>query len=448
MRKLITIFLIGLFMFGLVGCTKDNGKEQELEERIEVLEELVDLLSQALEGDMQGDLKNLSDRLAVLARSVTALEKSNSELTERVKELETQVDDLLKQFNSAGLVDSSVSVFLAKEYHLVVGDNFQLFYRSIVQAVNPYGYYIRLTGKVGHAYNRYFEFLPEESDAGKTYDLKVEVCDNNGNVFGEASTKLVVNKNKISPIATKNVLCVGDSLTVSGDWVKQGSSKYTAAGGKINLLGTITSNGVKHEGHGGWQWSTFINDDSSPFRSTKTASKVSFKEYCDKNGFTQLDEVYFLLTWNGVGGSFRTFDFSSEPMRSAKVIIDQLHTEYPNVKITLLSIPLPSLNAGLGAYYTLGQSYADNYGQLVTAMNYDHFLQEWAELDEYKDFVRFEDSKGQFDSEYNMPTSSKPVNNENNTQEQVGNAMGMHPSTNGYLQIGDAFYRALMHEWK
>ena len=312
MRKLITIFLIGLFMFGLVGCTKDNGKEQELEERIEVLEELVDLLSQALEGDMQGDLKNLSDRLAVLARSVTALEKSNSELTERVKELETQVDDLLKQFNSAGLVDSSVSVFLAKEYHLVVGDNFQLFYRSIVQAVNPYGYYIRLTGKVGHAYNRYFEFLPEESDAGKTYDLKVEVCDNNGNVFGEASTKLVVNKNKISPIATKNVLCVGDSLTVSGDWVKQGSSKYTAAGGKINLLGTITSNGVKHEGHGGWQWSTFINDDSSPFRSTKTASKVSFKEYCDKNGFTQLDEVYFLLTWNGVGGSFRTFDFSSE----------------------------------------------------------------------------------------------------------------------------------------
>ena len=81
-------------------------------------------------------------------------------------------------------------------------------------------------------------------------------------------------------------------------------------------------------------------------------------------------------------------------------------------------------------------------------MNYDHFLQEWAELDEYKDFVRFEDSKGQFDSEYNMPTSSKPVNNENNTQEQVGNAMGMHPSTNGYLQIGDAFYRALMHEWK
>ena len=37
-------------------------------------------------------------------------------------------------------------ISLAKYYYLVVGDTFQLFYRSVVQAVDPYGYYIKLTG--------------------------------------------------------------------------------------------------------------------------------------------------------------------------------------------------------------------------------------------------------------------------------------------------------------
>ncbi|HPN61528.1 MAG TPA: hypothetical protein PLO88_05310, partial [Bacilli bacterium] len=59
--------------------------------------------------------------------------------------------------------------------------------------------------------------------------------------------------------------------------------------------------------------------------------------------------------------------------------------------------------------------------------------------------MRYVDVKGQFDSEYNMPTSPKPVNTESSITEPIGTSMGMHPNTDGYEQIGDAFYRALCH---
>ncbi|MBP5407537.1 MAG: hypothetical protein J6Y42_00170 [Bacilli bacterium] len=433
-RKLFVSFILVLvFMlsFALVGC-KDNS------------DELIDL-KEALSG--------LEDEIELLQIQIEELEKTQSKdksvisgLRERLQEAEDELKNqkyLISQLQSA---NGGIQVHLASKYYLVVGDTFQLFYRSVVQAVNPYGYYIKLTGTVGHQYNRYFEFQPTSKG---TYDLKLEVCDDNGVVYGSGTTTLVVNDKTVSSSTTKNILCIGDSLTAGGYWTKQGYTRYTNAGGKINLLGTITSSGVKHEGIGGWQWSTFVNGDTStgkasPFKSTSASTKISFKDYCTKNGYSGIDECYILLTWNGVGGRMRTFSFDDDIGKYAKILIDQLHSDYPNCKITLLGIPCPSVNAGLGAYYTINISYGDNYAQFVTAQNYNDFLEEWCKDPAYSSFMRFVDVKGQFDSEYNMPTETKKVNTQNTTTELVGNSMGMHPSTNGYNQIGDAFYRALM----
>ena len=51
----------------------------------------------------------------------------------------------------------------------------------------------------------------------------------------------------------------------------------------------------------------------------------------------------------------------------------------------------------------------------------------------------------QFDSENNMPRQTKPVNIRSTLTEQVG-TNSVHPSTDGYYQIGDAAYRALVPE--
>ena len=55
--------------------------------------------------------------------------------------------------------------------------------------------------------------------------------------------------------------------------------------------------------------------------------------------------------------------------------------------------------------------------------------------------------KAQFDVEYNMPRIELPVNIRSNIKELVG-SNGVHPNMDGYLQIGDVFFRALVHDLK
>ena len=68
-----------------------------------------------------------------------------------------------------------------------------------------------------------------------------------------------------------------------------------------------------------------------------------------------------------------------------------------------------------------------------------------AHEDEFKDYVEFINVSGQFDSENNMPRQSKPVNTRCTTTEQVG-TNGVHPSLDGYYQIGDAAFRSMVGE--
>ncbi len=436
--RIIVIFLFCSLL--LVGCsTEENPQITTLENELIALEEELVLLETAIY-NLETTATDYEDRIAYLEAQRSTLRTQIQDLERRVGEMET-------------VKPNEIQVFLADKYYLVPNENFQLFYRSVIRAVDPYRYYIKLEGTVGHAYNRYYEFMPTATDNGKTYTLTLSVCDDNGNELGTKTTSLIVSgANSTAP--TKNILCIGDSLTANGYWVSRGSGLYqSAGGGVINLLGTITGGygtTVHYEGRGGWQWSSFVSGYGSvpsPFKKT-TGTGISFLDYCTRNGYTHIDELYILMTWNGIGGSFRTFSMLSEPFVSAKALIDQFHSDFPSGKVTLLGIPQPSVHAGLGAYYTINQSYGDNYGQFVTALNYNQQLEAFAKSATYATFMRYVDVKGQFDSEYNMPTESKPVNNQNSATEPVGNAMGMHPTTAGYLQIGDVFYRALCQEWE
>ena len=447
-KKFLAIILVCVFAIILVGCS-DNQKLIELEKAI---------------GDMQTTLENieldkesLEEEIYTLQEELKALDEKNETQKQIIYDLRKKLEDAQKRLNDLNdqveSVKTGIRVMLADEYTLVVGDAFQLFYRSIVQAPDPYGYYIKVEGTKGHTFNRYYEFQPEAKDAGNTYTLKVSVCDANGVVQGTDTTKLVVMAQKISDgkNVSKNILCFGDSLTYNGTWVAQGISKYIQAGGnKVTTLGTMsaTLNGVKvnYEGHSGWQWSTYINGEGttpSPF-AAKSGTGISFKDFCSKNGYSGIDEVYILLTWNGIGGRFKEFSFNDTLFSSAKIIIDKLHSEYPKAKVTLIGIPKPSTDAGLGAYYEITYGYGDNYAQSVTVMNYNQFMEDWCKMDEYKSFMFYMDGMGQFDSEYNMPSQKKPVNNQSSTTEPVGTGMGMHPNNSGYLQLGDVFFRALM----
>ena len=65
---------------------------------------------------------------------------------------------------------------------------------------------------------------------------------------------------------------------------------------------------------------------------------------------------------------------------------------------------------------------------------------------EYREFVEFINISGQFDCEYNMPSASKSVNTRSKVTELVG-TNGLHPLSEGYLQVADAVYRNVIKEF-
>ena len=349
-----------------------------------------------------------------------------------------------------------INVFLPEEYDIAVNDNFQLFYRGVVQAVDPYNYSIKILCSKGNPYPRYFEWKPTEQDIG-SYKLTLIVYDNNGIEMGRDVTTLNVHK-PLDKSETKNVLCVGDSLTAGGYWVRELQRRFTETGGTIEGLGldylnfvgsknsTVNGKTIKHEGYAGWTWQSFCGA-SSPFYDTELKD-ISFRSYCERNGIEKLDIVYFLLTWNGQGTAYKTnYSVDSGHFVHARKLIDKLHEEYPDAIVRCMGIQMPSQNGGMGKNYGATNGYGDTYGMLVTAMHYNKTLEEMCLMDEYKDFVKYVDVAGQFDTDYNMPSAQKSVNNRNDVKETVG-TNGVHPSVAGYYQIADAAYRSLCEVFK
>ena len=160
-------------------------------------------------------------------------------------------------------------LFLAKNYDLVVGDEFQLFYRGVIRSMNPYKYYIYVNCPKGKPYPRYFSYKPIEADEGD-YQLTISLYDDFGKMIETASTTLHVVK-PVAPSKKVNILCFGDSLTFNGVWPHEGYRRFTKNDGEpvglgfentLNFVGTMKKDEVGYEGYGGWQWRHFVNNEA------------------------------------------------------------------------------------------------------------------------------------------------------------------------------------------
>ena len=420
-------------------------------------------------------------------------------------------------------------LYLAKNYDLVVGDKFELFYRGVIRSMNPYKYYIKVSSPKGKPYPRYYTYTPLEGEVGD-YPLTITLYDDYLNEIESASTTLHVVKPK-KPSRKINILCVGDSLTFNGVWPYEGYRRFTKNDGEpcglgfgdvLNLIGTCKKEEVGYEGYGGWQWRHFVNneavsttssvwvevdshtlnenDQHSIWQSDKLkwvlesiednrlkfkrgegnysclpiigeefidleknrTIKVkkhyfekgnpfydedikgpNFKKYCLDNNFEGIDYVYILLTWNGQYTPYNR-DFSHfEPF--IVEILKRLRQDYPGVKVRLIGIQSPSIDGGIAANYGASGFYSDVFGEVTTAYNYDEYLEELCNKEEFKDYCRYIDMKAQFDVEYNMPSEMTKVNARSTVLEKLG-TNGVHPTMSGYLQIGDVFYRALVRD--
>ncbi|MFA7636763.1 MAG: hypothetical protein WCX81_03265 [Monoglobales bacterium] len=154
-----------------------------------------------------------------------------------------------------------ISVVLPDKYSLVVGDTFQLFYRGVISAPNPYIYDIVSVCEKGKNRPRYFEFTPEQE--GK-YKLTISVYGPEKVLLGQGSTILDVAM-PTQPSKPVNVLCVGSSTTAGGQWPSEAQRRLIANDGEpkgnglkdINFIGTCRKGITGYEGYGGWRWDSY-----------------------------------------------------------------------------------------------------------------------------------------------------------------------------------------------
>ena len=210
------------------------------------------------------------------------------QLQEKVNVLNSEVEEI--QQSMAGKVE----VILPSNIQAAVGDTLQLFFRGMVLAVNPYNYDIRVICEKGAQYDRYFEYTPTVSDVGSV-DFRIDVLGNDGTLIDSKTCTLTTVAAPSSPQTMKNIVCLGDSLTVHGEWPAEAARRLIGSGGSpagkelsnIAFCGSLEEGLAHYFGAGGWSWSSYIHKGADAYRFTVSGvTTASFRAVYTNNGAT------------------------------------------------------------------------------------------------------------------------------------------------------------------
>ena len=416
-----------------------------------------------------------------------------------------------------------ISMSLPSSYTTVVGDTLEIFYKGIVQAVDFTNFNIKVVASRGSAYKNRYIYTPTEVNAD--FNLSISVMDNQNNILVTKIATIKTVAVKTNPSTMKNILCIGDSLTNGGIWVRELDRRLRLAGGSpvgneltnVNFIGTLKNNDTGYEGYGGWNWSsynsdiqipfywvdvtsgmkidiisqesiwsdgtnqwqletldipnnkikfkqypiggvyamptsgtltfvsgggdtsniifpTMVEENSNPFWN-EISDEIDFTQYCTERSYSGIDYVFVLLGWNN------TLFTGAELVAQGKILIDALKTQYPNVKVGILGLQVPSID-GMGANYGASINW-NYYEKLQKVFEFNTAYENWTKEAGYIDYMSFIHLSSQFDTDNNMPTGTRQVNIRNAEMETYG-TNGVHPSTPGHYQIADAVYRKFM----
>ena len=173
-------------------------------------------------------------------------------------------------------------------------------------------------------------------------------------------------------------------------------------------------------------------DSKNPFWDADN-QKLSFTKYANQYCNGSIDVIYVLLGGNAL---------FTDQMGYVKDFIDAFHADFPNSKVKLMGLYVPSMKLMTPGYGASGSLYADTYNVKCKFKDQARDYQEFANGNDYSSFVEYVDTACQLDSDYNFPVTQKAVNTRNNsvTESYANNTLHASP-TGGYMQIADAAYR-------
>ena len=188
-------------------------------------------------------------------------------------------------------------------------------------------------------------------------------------------------------------------------------------------------------------------EERSPYYDEEL-KEINFKTYCERNGYDGIDLVYIMLGGNGGAEAYQaglsTEELCASNVKKGKHFVELLHKYYPNARVSVMGLVAPSATGGMGKSYGASLPYCDYYGYHRYVMLLNKAYEDWSNEPEYRDFMDFVPTSSQMDAVNNMPMAEKPVNTRSKVTEMVG-TNGLHPMNEGYLQIGDAAYRNMVH---
>lgn len=160
-------------------------------------------------------------------------------------------------------------VVIPDKVYAVEGEVLQIFYKSIIEAVNYENYDIQLSisGLTDDFvfYKRYMELTPAVGDAG-TYDATITINNNLGEVVTTKEFDLIISASGSLPVSQQYILTIGDSESNSGEWQKPLRDKiitdYSAAT-NLEWIGRIqhpTDVNINYEAYAGWTFRYFASD--------------------------------------------------------------------------------------------------------------------------------------------------------------------------------------------
>lgn len=371
-----------------------------------------------------------------------------------------------------------LQLFLPEAIYAVPGIEMNVYFDNIVRTTNSGRYVFDVDCAKGQNFTKFWRFTPKETDIG-SYSWKITVFDDDG-VVTTSETKVIVVPQNAGAGKKISLLMIGDSLTNGISYPPHIHKLCQMPGnpqlkmvGSYHLAGSpVKPGGPANEGYAGWKWGTFLTQwKSLPRKIGPDGKKRSDADYrmllhyarspflVEKEGKLQLDFKAYLDKYNnGKAPDFITIMLGTNDvaLSSDKSFAEDCATAFRNMDILLAEIRKTAKDSVIGIGFPPPPSASqDGFGSMggcgvtrwQTKKNIHRYMLALAEKIKKNNPYNVSLIPGfiNLDCENNYPVKSVNVN-ARSQKKVLRHIQNVHPSKEGYHQIGDAFYCWLKYQ--
>ena len=350
--------------------------------------------------------------------------------------------------------------------HALEGLETNVYFDNAFLLLNPANVVADITCAKGAQQMERWTWTPKADETGD-FSFTLELRDGTNAVVARAGSLVKVRPRAFagSTEAPLSLLIIGDSLTAASIYPERILQLAKEDHLPLHLVGSRGPGGeegkapgeVRHEGYGGWtaeRFATHYNGKArigitkecgSPFlyktdpANAEEKPKLDFARYLSDVGETKPPDFVTILL--GCNDTFGATDETLEKQidtftRHTETLLAMLRKESPESRIGLI-LPMPPAASqdAFGANYGSGQTrwqYRRNRHRLIERITATFSGRE-------VDRIHLVPAHLNLDPVHGFPTVTAPAHARTETTV-VRHSNGVHPSAEGYRQIGDAVY--------